>query len=106
MAPGPLVYNLIMVILFLDCICHLIIPSVILASLTSLTHCFKSFKSFEIITHKLVSSVTDCKTSLFIEQWFCEGPNSYWSTGPAYVNICSLAGPIFDTKITVRSMLN
>ena len=47
------------VILSLDIICRLIIPSVILAFLTALAHCFEGFKSFEIITSKSVSSVTD-----------------------------------------------
>ena len=57
-------------ILSLDIICGLIIPSVILAFLTELhvTHCFEGFKSLEIITPKSVSSVKDCKPSPFLEQ--------------------------------------
>ena len=46
-----------MVFLSLDTIWRSIIPNVILAFLTALTHCFEGFESFDTMIPKSVSSV-------------------------------------------------
>ena len=55
---------LIMVSLSRETVCLLVIPSVIFAFFTTLTHCFDGFKSLEIITPRSDSSETDYNTSL------------------------------------------